>query len=75
MQPESYLFAFRGTRGRLGRVTHFRAETDQATRWLAFALSEVEKGFRRISGYADLPKLVSALEKQKSSAPKIPRGL
>lgn len=67
--------SFRNTRGKLGRVTHFRAETDQATRWLAFALTEVEKGFRRISGYADLPKLISALEKQKSSAPKIPSGL
>jgi hypothetical protein len=47
----------------MGRVTRFRAETDQATRWLAFALLEVGKGFRRISGYQDLPKLMAALEK------------
>ncbi len=67
--------SFRNTRGKLGRVTRFRAETDQATRWLAFALTEVEKGFRRISGYADLPKLIAALEKQEISPQKIPTGL
>ena len=55
--------SFRNTRGKLGRVTRFRAETDQATRWLAFALTEVEKGFRRISGHQDMPKLVAALER------------
>ena len=55
--------SFRNTRRKLGRVTRFRAETDQATRWLAFALTEVSKGFKRISGHADLPRLLSALEK------------
>jgi hypothetical protein len=68
--------SFRNTRGKLGRVTRFRAETDQATRWLAYALTEVEEGFRRISGYADLPKLIDALKKTKNSQPKkIPPGL
>jgi putative transposase len=57
--------SFRNTRRKLGRVTRFRAETDQATRWLAFALLEVEKGFQRISGYADLPSLTKALERPK----------
>jgi len=57
--------SFRNTRRKLGRVTRFRAETDQATRWLAFALTEVEKGFRRISGHKDLPHLVAALERPK----------
>ncbi len=52
-----------------------RLPSDQATRWLAFALTEVEKGFRRISGYADLPKLIAALEKQEISPQKIPTGL
>ena len=56
--------SFRNTRNKLGRVTHFRAETDQATRWLSFALLEVEKGFRRISGHSDLPQLMAALERQ-----------
>jgi putative transposase len=55
--------SFRNTRRKLGRVTRFRAETDQATRWLAFALTEVEKGFCRITGYRDLPKLMEALKR------------
>jgi putative transposase len=59
--------SFRNTRGKLGRVTRFRAETDQATRWLAFALLEVEKGFNRISGYKELPKLIAALERTQTS--------
>ena len=68
--------SFLNTRRKLGRVTRFRAETDQATRWLAFALTEVEKGFRRISGYVDLPKLLEALEREKTILPqKIPTGL
>jgi transposase-like protein len=58
--------SFRNTRNKLGRVTRYRAETDQATRWLAFALLEVEKGFRRISGYMDIPKLMKALERKES---------
>lgn len=64
--------SFRNTRRKLGRVTRFRAETDQATRWLAFALTEVEQGFRRISGHADLKHLIAALEKQKVSPQKFP---
>lgn len=58
--------SFRNTRRKLGRVTRFRAETDQATRWLAFALSEVEKGFRRLAGYKDLPHLAAALEQRRA---------
>lgn len=57
--------SFRNTRRKLGRVTRFRAETDQATRWLAFALTEVEQGFHRISGYADMPHLIEALGRPK----------
>jgi transposase-like protein len=60
--------SFRNTRRKLGRVTRFRAETDQATRWLSFALTEVAKGFRRISGYKDLPHLVKALERPKQAS-------
>jgi hypothetical protein len=30
-------------------------------------LLEVEKGFRRISGYDDMPKLIAALEAEKAS--------
>ncbi len=58
--------SFRNTRNKLGRVTRFRAETDQATRWMSFALLEVEKGFRRISGYDDIPGLIAALESRRA---------
>lgn len=58
--------SFRNTRRKLGRVTRFRAETDQASRWLAAALLDVEKGFRRLIGYKDLPQLAKALERHKS---------
>ena len=55
--------SFRNTRGKMRRVTRFRAETDQASRWLAYALVEVEKGFHRISGWRDLPALARSLER------------
>jgi len=58
--------SFRNTRRKLGRVTRFRAETDQASRWLAAALLEAENGFRRLMGYRDLPRLAEALAKQKA---------
>jgi len=49
-------------------LTRFRVETDQATRWLAFALTEVEQGFRRISGWRDLSQLVRALARSDDDA-------
>ena len=51
-------------RRKLGRVTRWRAETDQPRRWLAVALTEAEKGFHRLSGYRDLPALAIALAKK-----------
>jgi len=63
--------SFRNTRRKLGRVTRFRAETDQASRWLAFALLEVEKGFRRIAGWRDLPSLSRALESPSGDSPPV----
>jgi putative transposase len=54
--------AFHNTRRKLGRVTRFRAETDQAQRWTAFSLLEAEKGFRRIKHWRDLSHLAQALE-------------
>ena len=59
--------SFRNTRNKLGRVTRFQPETNQATRWLSFALLEVEKGFRKISGHKDLPYLIAALERKEQS--------
>ncbi len=64
--------SFRNTRRKLGRVSRFRAETDQASRWLAYALLEVEKGFRRIQGWRDLPALARALERPPTAARPIP---
>ena len=58
--------SFRNTRRKLGRVTRFRAETDQASRWLAAALLEAEKGFRRLIGYKDLPRLAEALRRRQT---------
>ena len=55
--------SFRNTRRKIGRVTRFRAETDQAARWLAYALSEAEKGFHRIQGHRDLHHLAKSLER------------
>lgn len=55
--------SFRNARRKLRRVTRFRPETDQASRWLAFSLLDAEKGFRRISGYAHLRDLIAELEK------------
>jgi putative transposase len=66
--------SFKNTRRKLGRVTRFRAETDQASRWLSCALLEAEKGFHRIAGYADLPRLIAALENTESSPAKNSRG-
>jgi len=54
---------FRNTRRKIGRVTRFRAETDQASRWLSYALLEAEKGFRRIQGHRDLHHLAKSLER------------
>jgi len=58
--------SFRNTRRKLGRVTRFRAETNQASRWLAAALLEAEKGFRRVIGYKQLPLLAEALTRRKT---------
>jgi putative transposase len=64
--------SFRNTRRKLGRVTRFRAETDQASRWLAYALLEVEKGFHRISGWRELPALARSLERPPAASRPVP---
>lgn len=52
---------FKNVRRKIGRVTRWRRETDQPSRWLAHALLEAERGFRRIRGHADLGALKEAL--------------
>lgn len=56
-------YSFLNTRRKIDRVTRFRAETDQASRWLSYALLEAEKGFRKIAGHQSLPALVAALSR------------
>lgn len=56
--------SIRNMRGRLGRVTRWRKETDQARRWLAMALIETEKGFQKLAGYRELPQLARALTRE-----------
>jgi putative transposase len=53
--------SFKNVRRKIGRVTRWRPETDQASRWLAHALVEAERGFHRIRGHADLGALREAL--------------
>jgi putative transposase len=55
--------AIRNIRGKIGRVTRWRQETDQARRWLAMGLTQSEKGFRKLAGFRDLPELAEALTK------------
>ena len=59
-------------RRKIGRVTRWRVETDQARRWLALALTEAEKGFRKISGYLDLPALAHALAQKSEETGAMP---
>jgi putative transposase len=55
--------SFLNTRRKIDRVTRFRAETDQASRWLSYALLAAEKGFRKIAGHQSIPALIAALSR------------
>ncbi len=50
-------------RGKLGRATQWREETDQPRHRLAMALipSRPKEGFRKLAGCRDLPWLAEAL--------------
>lgn len=54
--------SIRNMRRLLGRVTRWRAEGEMASRWVACAMLEAEKGLRRIRGYRQLPSLIEALD-------------
>ncbi len=60
--------AFRNTRRKIGRVTRWREETNQASKWLAYALTKAGEGFRRIKGFQEMGKLHAALKREKVSA-------
>lgn len=55
--------AFKNLRRHIGRVCRWRHETKQADLWVSSGLALAAKGFRRIRGYQDIPKLIEALEK------------
>lgn len=54
---------FRNVRRKLGRVCRWRKDTEQPSRWLAMALLEAEKGFRRLRHHKDLAILREALRR------------
>jgi len=58
--------SIRNMRRLLGRVTRWRAETDMASRWMAAAMLEAEKGFRRIQGYRQMDLLIEALDRDRT---------
>lgn len=51
----------RNYRSQTAKVSRWRPETDQISRWTATALLHVEGRFHRIKGHADLPQLLAAL--------------
>ncbi len=55
--------AFRNVRAKIGRVKRWRAETDQAERWLAYGLLDAERGFRRMKGCKYIPELIKKLKR------------
>ena len=55
--------SIRNMRRLLGRVTRWRAQTEMASRWMACAMLEAEKGFRRIQGYRQMGLLIEALDR------------
>lgn len=58
---------FRNMRRKLERVSRWRAETDQASRWLAYGLLEAERGFKRVRHAGDLSALRRALRKSQEA--------
>jgi transposase-like protein len=54
---------FRNVRAKIRRVSRWRAETQMASKWMAYALLEAERGFRRINNYKDVKNLAKILER------------
>ena len=54
---------FNNVRRKIGRVKRWRVETGQPEKWLAFALGEGEKGFRRIRDAGEMKALMAALKR------------
>ena len=60
---------FRNVRAKIRRVSRWRAETNMASKWLAYALLEAERGFRRINNYKDMEKLAAILQRMSPPPP------
>jgi len=65
----------RNWRGATRDVKRWREDKDMIDRWSAFGLLLAEEGFRKVSGYADLPALAAALAKPSSSGASSGSGL
>lgn len=59
--------AIRNMRSVLSRPKRWRPETDMPDRWIAAAMLKAERGFHRISGYAQLDQLIARLNNEESS--------
>lgn len=54
---------FRNVRAKIRRVSRWRPETDMASKWLAYALLEAGRGFRRINHCKDMKRLAEILQR------------
>jgi len=54
--------SFRNVRAKIRRVSRWRPETKMASKWLAYALLEAERGFRKINNCRDMAKLARILQ-------------
>lgn len=53
---------FRNVRAKIRRVSRWRPDTQMASKWMAYALLEAERGFRRINHSQDMKRLATILE-------------
>lgn len=53
---------FRNVRAKIRRVSRWRADTQMPAKWLAYALLEAERGFRRINHCKDTKQLAEILQ-------------
>ncbi len=53
---------FRNVRAKTRRVSRWRTDTQMPSKWMAYALLEAERGFRRINHCKDMAKLAAILE-------------
>lgn len=60
---------FRNVRAKTRRVSRWKTETEMPSKWLAYALLEAERGFRRINHWKHMKKLAEILEKFSSPPP------